>query len=92
MSLMDPVGVRFVVWCTAIALPLNIGLSIVLGRHLGAPGPLLASCIVGIFVQALPGLYYSRDRQNAGRHRMSGPDPAVTAPVAPPIVLDQLAE
>jgi hypothetical protein len=98
MSLMDPIGVRFVVWCTAIALPLNIGLSVVLGKHLGAPGPLLASCIVGILVQALPGLVYSRDRQSAGRHRRPrrGAGPDVTTPaleaVPPPVVLEQLAE
>jgi O-antigen/teichoic acid export membrane protein len=69
MSLMDPVGVRFVLACTLLALPANIGLSVVLGQHFGAPGPLLASCIVGLCVQALPGLVYSRDRQSAGRHR-----------------------
>ncbi|MFN2560842.1 MAG: lipopolysaccharide biosynthesis protein [Jatrophihabitans sp.] len=98
MSLMDPIGVRFVVWCTAIALPLNIGLSVVLGKGLGAPGPLLASCIVGILVQAVPGLVYSRDRQTAGRHRRSryGPSPmasaSAVATLPPPVVLEQLAD
>jgi hypothetical protein len=86
MSLMDPVGVRFVVWCTAIALPLNIGLSIVLGRQLGAPGPLLASCIVGILVQAVPGLIYSRDRQSAGRHRRSRNGATTVSPAVTPAV------
>ena len=98
MSLMDPVGVRFVVWCTAIALPLNIGLSIIMGKQLGAPGPLLASCIVGILVQAVPGLIYSRDRQTAGRHRRPRNEPSPMAPASavatlpPPVVLEQLAE
>jgi O-antigen/teichoic acid export membrane protein len=98
MSLMDPVGVRFVVWCTAIALPLNIGLSVVLGKSLGAPGPLLASCIVGILVQAVPGLIYSRDRQTAGRHRRprNSPSPmasaSAVATLPPPVVLEQLAD
>lgn len=69
MSLMYPQGLRFVVWSTLLALPVNIGLSVVLGSRYGAPGPLLASVIAGIFVQALPGLIFSRDRQGAGRHR-----------------------
>jgi O-antigen/teichoic acid export membrane protein len=71
MSLMDPVGIRLVVWCTGIALPLNIGLSILLAHELGAAGPLLGSCIIGILVQAVPAFIYSRDRQTAGRHRRS---------------------
>lgn len=81
MSLMDPVGVRFVLWCTGLALPANISLSVVLGHRLGAPGPLLATVVVGLFLQTLPGLVYSRDRQSAGRHRRprraSTPSPAV---------------
>lgn len=72
MSLMYPQGIRFVLWSTVLALPVNIGLSVVLGARYGAPGPLLASVLAGIFVQALPGLIYSRDRQGAGRHRMPG--------------------
>lgn len=97
MSLMDPVGVRLVVWCTGLALPLNIGISIVLAQHLGASGPLLASCIVGILVQALPGLIYSRDRQGAGRHRRGRGKAAGEAAIALPVndsvapVLEQVA-
>jgi O-antigen/teichoic acid export membrane protein len=98
MSLMDPVGVRFVVWCTVVALPLNIGVSIVLGKHLGAPGPLLGSSVVGILVQALPGFVYSRDLHSAGRHRRRphGANPSPLAVAAemptPPVVLEQMAE
>jgi len=67
MSLMYPRGARFVVWTTVVALPLNVGLSIVLGRHYGAPGPLMASILVGLFVQAFPGLIYSSRRQRQRR-------------------------
>jgi hypothetical protein len=92
------VGVRFVVWCTVLALPLNIALSIVLGKHLGAAGPLLGSCVVGILVQAVPGLIYSRDRQGAGRHRRprggagGAATPAILAGTPPPVVLERMAE
>jgi O-antigen/teichoic acid export membrane protein len=78
MSLMDPDGVRIVVACTVAALPLNIGLSIVLARHLGAPGPLFATAAVGLVVQVVPALLFSTDRQTAGRHRRRR-----RAPVAP---------
>ena len=98
MCLMDPTGVRFVVWTAVLAVPLNIGLSIVLARHLGAPGPLLASCVVGIAVQALPGLAYSRDRQSAGRHRrprrevVPVPRAARLEAPPPPVVLEHASE
>jgi O-antigen/teichoic acid export membrane protein len=69
MSLMDPAGARVVSVCTLVALPLNIGLSVVLGHHLGAPGPLFASALVGVVVQVLPAVVYSRSRQSIGRHR-----------------------
>lgn len=81
MSMMDPAGVRVVLLCTLLALPLNIGLSVVLAQHLGAPGPLLASCIVGLLVQALPGLLYAIDRQGAGKHRRPRGTPAAFVPV-----------
>jgi len=71
MSLMYPEGMRFVVWCTVLAVPLNIALSVVLGHAMGAPGPLFASVIAGLGVQAVPCLFFSRDRQEAGRHRRS---------------------
>lgn len=73
MSLMYPGAIKVVVWFTVLALPLNIGLSIVLAREYGAAGPLLATVVVGIAVQVLPGLFYSVYRQRklpvtAGRH------------------------
>lgn len=92
MSLMYPAGLKVVVWCTLLALPLNIGLSIVLGHHLGAPGPLFASCIAGVLVQALPGLVVSMRRQRRGDYGpLTDPDPA-TAPANAADALDADAE
>ncbi|HLY34124.1 MAG TPA: oligosaccharide flippase family protein [Jatrophihabitantaceae bacterium] len=69
MALMDPRGIRFVAVCTLIAVPLNVGLSVVLAEHIGAPGPLLATFIVGVLVQTLPGVIYANGRSSAPRHR-----------------------
>jgi O-antigen/teichoic acid export membrane protein len=64
MSLMDERGIKFVGAITMIALPLNVGLSIVLAGKpaIGASGPLLATFAVGILVQTLPALYYGKRR------------------------------
>jgi O-antigen/teichoic acid export membrane protein len=76
MALMNPDGVRVISTLTLIALPLNIGLSVVFGAAWGAPGPLFASILVGIFVQTLPALLYNPHRGPAGRHRPKPlPDP-----------------
>jgi O-antigen/teichoic acid export membrane protein len=75
MSLMDPRGVRFIATCTIIAVPLNVGLSVVLAQHLGAPGPLLATFIVGVIVQTVPGVIYANNRSSAPKHRH---DPSLT--------------
>jgi O-antigen/teichoic acid export membrane protein len=69
MALMDPRGVRVVGLCTVLALPINVGLSIVLGKHLGAPGPLLATFIVSLLVQTIPTVVYANRRAPKGRHR-----------------------
>lgn len=76
MAMMDPAGLRFVAACALVAVPLNIGLSVALARSIGAPGPLLASCIVGLAVQVLPGALYLRRRNEAAEQ---GPAPAVRA-------------
>jgi O-antigen/teichoic acid export membrane protein len=60
MSMMEPKGLRFVAACAVLALPYNVGLSIVLANAIGAPGPLLASVAVGLFVQTIPGALYIR--------------------------------
>jgi O-antigen/teichoic acid export membrane protein len=95
MNLMDPAGARFVAITTVIALPVNIGLSIVLGMHLGAPGPLLGSVIVGLFIQTFPGMLYARNRRHIGKHRPStvGQSTGLTPLLeTPPTVLDALWE
>ncbi len=75
MSIMDPAGLRLVATCAVLAAPLNVGLSIALAKHLGAPGPLLASCVVCLLVQIIPVGLYARQRQRdailgIGRHRV----------------------
>jgi O-antigen/teichoic acid export membrane protein len=76
MTVMDAGGARFFAITAAIALPMNIALSIVLSEHMGAPGPILATVIVGVIVQTVPGYVYVRNRQAVpGRHRLeSGRD------------------
>jgi O-antigen/teichoic acid export membrane protein len=69
MSMMDPQGLRFVATCATLAVPTNIGVSILLVKHYGAAGPLLATFSVGLLVQTLPGLVYSRSRHRSARHR-----------------------
>ncbi|MCW2780948.1 MAG: polysaccharide biosynthesis protein [Marmoricola sp.] len=69
MSLMDPSGVRLIATLTLVALPLNIGLSIIFARHWGAAGPLFASVLVGILVQTLPGVFFGPNGRSGGRHR-----------------------
>jgi O-antigen/teichoic acid export membrane protein len=102
MSLMDPQGLRFVGTCTVLSVPLNLGLSIVLAKHYGAAGPLLATFAVGLLVQTLPGLIYARNRESVGRHRYrprrAAANPAeahwaampsaADAPTAPLVALD----
>ena len=75
MALMDPAGVRLLSVLTGVALPVNIALSVFFGRWWGAPGPLLASVLVGILIQTLPALLYNPFRGTAGRHRL---DPAAS--------------
>ncbi|PZS20042.1 MAG: hypothetical protein DLM57_02700 [Pseudonocardiales bacterium] len=69
MALMDPRGIRFISVCTVLALPINVGLSIILGKQMGAPGPLLATFIVGALVQTVPAIIYANRRGPKGRHR-----------------------
>lgn len=82
MALMDPPGIRFVATCSAIGLPLNVGLSVVLGQHLGASGPLWATTAVGLLVQTVPAVRFARRRAHlagyAGRHRPGLP--SITEP------------
>lgn len=60
MAMMEPAGLRVVAATAVAALPINIGLSILLAQRYGAPGPLLATFVVGLLVQTLPGVLYLR--------------------------------
>lgn len=75
MSIMDPVGVRVVALSAAIAAPLNVAVSIYFAQWYGAPGPLLASCVVCTGIQIIPVGFYAQRRQRdavhgIGRHRL----------------------
>ncbi|HJR26897.1 MAG TPA: hypothetical protein VJ804_15570 [Acidimicrobiales bacterium] len=62
MALMEPVGLRLMARLCLIALPVNLALSMLLTGPLGAPGPLLASILVAVFVQGIPALVHLRRR------------------------------
>jgi hypothetical protein len=68
MSLMDPRGIRVVCLLTVIGVPANVALSTWLAVRLGAPGPLLGSCLVGLGIQSLPPIVYAYRRRPPGRH------------------------
>lgn len=71
MSLMHPAGARIVGALALIALPTNLVLSVILAKAWGAAGPLLATVIVGVCIQAIPGLLFSRAlRRPGGRHHV----------------------
>jgi hypothetical protein len=68
------VGLRLVALSAAIAAPLNVVVSIFFAQWYGAPGPLLASCIVCTVIQIIPVGWYANRRQRdairgVGRHR-----------------------
>lgn len=68
-ALTTPAELRFAAGLAVVALPVNLGTSAVLASHIGAPGPLLATAGVGLFVQALPAaLYLRRHAADAGEH------------------------
>jgi O-antigen/teichoic acid export membrane protein len=48
MALTTPRELRFSATVSVIALPLNVGASILLARSIGAPGPLIATAVVGL--------------------------------------------
>lgn len=66
MSLVDPVGARFVATCAVITLPTNILVSIWLSRELGAPGPLISLLVVSTTLQLIPILIFSSRRNRSG--------------------------
>jgi len=66
MSLVDPVGARFVAVCAVLTLPANVVTSIFLSREFGAPGPLISLLIVSTTIQVIPILIFSRRRNRSG--------------------------
>lgn len=60
MMLMFPAGLRLMAMLSVAFLPLNLGLSILVAPHLGAPGPLYVGIGVGFFLQTVPALVYLR--------------------------------
>lgn len=69
MKLTDPPGLRVIATWNVIAIPINLGMSIVLAQHLGAPGPLLATATTMLLVQTLPLSLYARRRTLRQRAR-----------------------
>jgi O-antigen/teichoic acid export membrane protein len=61
MALTTPKELRFSATVSLVALPLNVGASIVLAGLIGAPGPLLATAVVGL-AQMTSAAYYLRTR------------------------------
>ncbi|WP_110208501.1 lipopolysaccharide biosynthesis protein [Nocardioides daejeonensis] len=66
MTMVDPVGARFVAGCALLTLPTNVIVSIFLSREFGAIGPLLSLLIVSTTIQVVPILIYSNRRERAG--------------------------
>ena len=58
MYMTDVRGMRFQAVMIVLLMPVNLGLSIVLGRHLGAPGPVLGSVVGVIICQVLANVWY----------------------------------
>src|SRR4051794_19741789 len=87
MTLIDPAGVRMVALVNLLALPLNLALSIAFAYKFGAAGPLLATAVVVLIVQALPLAVFARNRRSTGRHRRGrdeAPQPALLAAITGP--------
>ena len=70
MVMMYPAGLRLVAALSLASVPINILLSILVADPLGAPGPLLVSIAIAIFLQLIPAGVHLR------RHGMGmGPPP-----------------
>ena len=77
MYLMDAPGVRFTAIVNVLALPVNIGLTIIFAQQLGAPGPLFATAVSGLVMLIIPALIYIRRRKRT--------DPAGPSVVLPTV-------
>lgn len=79
MAMMEPEGLRVVGASALVALPVNVALSIVLASTLGAAGPLIATFLVGLFVQTLPGALYLRNTMKKSEEQSQ--DLTLTMPI-----------
>jgi len=66
MSMVDPAGARLVAWGSAIAVPANLTLSVILAREWGASGPFVSALAVCIVVQMIPWLIFTVRRSRSG--------------------------
>jgi O-antigen/teichoic acid export membrane protein len=76
MMLTDPAGLRVIATWNVIAIPVNLGISIVLAKHIGAPGPLLATAGTILIVQGIPTSLYARRRNARLRAGIAASGPA----------------
>ena len=58
--LTDPGSLKFQARCVVLALPINLGLSILLTSWIGNSGPLIGTAFATLFVQVLPALVFVR--------------------------------
>ncbi|MFJ4039188.1 lipopolysaccharide biosynthesis protein [Microbacterium sp. NPDC090007] len=54
MNFMDPRGLKFQAWCVSLALPVNVTLSVILAREIGASGPIISSAVCMFVFQVVP--------------------------------------
>lgn len=82
MNMMDPAGARFTAVSSVIALPVNVALSVLLAQRYGAAGPLLATVVVVLVVQCMPGLLFIRRRGFTGRHGTNAASDSISVDMA----------
>ncbi len=70
--LTDPAGLRFQAFMVALALPVNVGLSIALAKPAGAAGPVLATAAAILALQGVPYAIVARHRARPAARVMKG--------------------
>jgi O-antigen/teichoic acid export membrane protein len=74
MYMTDARGLKYQAFMIIMLMPVNLGLSWVLGVHLGAPGPVIGSAVGVFFCQVLANWLYVRRELHpkvVGRHRQN---------------------
>jgi len=84
--LTDSRGLRFQVWMVLAMLPVNLGLSILLGRAMGAVGPVIGSAVGVLVFQLFANWWYTRRviRRNL-RQQRSDAELATASSVSPEV-------